>query len=204
MNIFSAREFVPLYTAIAWIVFWAVLLIAARKYVIATFEAVTTRIRLGSSVTVGPVTIGEPPKDLRDTPNGSAAVSNTPDPEAIPAGLTSELIDQRYKLLIEQQYFLLHASEITKERTIPKSGRYRVRVWVESYFDVPLEEIVRVTYRIWTDAHHSIISSTSRNTNFDLWLSVYGEFPVLAYIELREKQGIWVTRYLDLPGRPPD
>jgi hypothetical protein len=37
-----------------------------------------------------------------------------------------------------------------------------------------------------------------------LWLNVYGEFPVLAYVERKAKPGVWLTRYLDLPGRPPD
>ncbi|MBA2593033.1 MAG: hypothetical protein H0U97_12600 [Gammaproteobacteria bacterium] len=204
MNELLSKEFVPLYTALAWIVFWAGLLIFARTHLVAVFDAIAKRIRAGSSLTVGMVSIGEPPKDFRDAPNGEAAVSNTPNPEAIPDELTEDAINAQYKQLVEQQYFLLHASEVITERTSPKSGRYRVRVWLESYFDQSLNDVTRVTYRIWTDSNRPIISTTSKKTNFDLWLSMYGEFPVLAYVERRGKPGMWLTRYLDLPGRPPD
>ena len=78
------------------------------------------------------------------------------------------------------------------------------RQQVGGNFDKPLNEISRVTYRVWDDARLPIISTTSRRTNFELWLSLYGEFPVLAYIERNGKAGVWVTRYVDLPGRPPD
>jgi hypothetical protein len=203
IDIFS-KELVPLYTALAWIVFWTGLLVFARKHLSAVFDAVASRVRAGSILTVGPVTIGEPPRELKDAAPGAAVVSNTRDPDAIPAELTVDVINREYKRLIDQQYFLLHAAEITRERTSPRSGRYRVRVWLESYYDISLADIIRVTYRIWDDARRPIISTTSEKTNFDLWLTVYGEFPVLAYVERRGKSGVWLTRYLDLPGRPSD
>lgn len=199
-----SKELVPLYTALAWIVFWTGLLVFARKHLSAVLDALASRVRAGSSLTVGPFTIGEPPKDLKDAGTGAAAVTNTADPDAIPKELTKELIDKEYDRLIEEQYFLLHASEVIREPKSPRSGRYRVRVWLESYYDKPLDEIIRVTYRIWHDARPPIISTTSAKTNFDLWLNVYGEFPVLAYVERKNKPGVWLTRYLDLPGRPPD
>jgi hypothetical protein len=204
MNDLLSKELAPLYTALAWIIFWAVLLIVARKHLSTVFEAIAARIRAGSSFTVGPVSLGEPPKGFRDGPNGSPAVSDTPNPEAIPPELTEDVINKEYRRLVDQQYFLVHATEVIRERTSPKSGRYRVRVWLESYFDQPLDEVVRVTYRIWDDARPPIISTTAKKKSFDLWLSMYGEFPVLAFVERRGKPGVWVTRYLDLPGRPPD
>ena len=204
MNDLLSKELVPLYTALAWIIFWAALLIVARKHVSNAFDAITTRIRAGSSFSVGPVSLGEPPKGFRDEPNASPAVSDTSNPEVIPAELTEDAINKEYRRLVDQQYFLVHAAEVIRERTSPKSGRYRVRVWLESYFDQPLDEVVRVTYRVWDDARPPIISTTSKKKSFDLWLSMYGEFPVLAFVERRGKSGVWVTRYLDLPGRPPD
>lgn len=198
------NELAPLYAALAWIIFWVGLVIVTRKHLSTVIEAIIIRIRAGSSFTVGPVSLGEPPKGFRDQPDGAAAVSDTRDPEAIPDELTEDVINKEYRRLVDQQYFLLHAAEVIRERTSPKSGRYRVRVWLESYFDQPLDDVVRVTYRVWDDARPPTISTTSKKKSFDLWLSMYGEFPVLAYVERREKPGIWVSRYLDLPGRPPD
>jgi len=100
-------------------------------------------------------------------PPGAAVVSNTRDPDAIPAELTVDAINREYKRLLDEQ-------------------------------------LIRVTYRISHDARPPIISTTSTETNFDLWLNVYGEFPALAYVERKNKPGVWLTRYLDLPGRPPD
>jgi hypothetical protein len=60
-----SKELVPFYTALAWIVFWTGLLVFARKHLSAVFEALALRVSAGSSLTVGPFTIGEPPKDLK-------------------------------------------------------------------------------------------------------------------------------------------
>jgi hypothetical protein len=167
-------------------------------------EAVVTRIQRGSSVTVGPVSIGEPPKEIREGSAGGVAVSDPKSATTLAKDLSESQIDEEYRKLMEQGYFLVHATEVVRERTIPGSGRYRVRVWVESYYDKPLDDIVRVTYRVWDDFKRPIISTASRETNFDLWLSIYGEFPVLAFIERRDKPSVLVGRYIDLPGRPPD
>ena len=35
-------------------------------------------------------------------------------------------------------------------------------------------------------------------------LSVNGEFPILAHIQLENRRETWQWRYLDLPGRPRD
>jgi hypothetical protein len=82
-EIFS-KELVPLYTALAWIVFWTGLLVFARKHLSAVCDAVASRVRAGSSLTVGPVTIEEPPRELKDAAPGAAVVSNTRDPDALP------------------------------------------------------------------------------------------------------------------------
>jgi hypothetical protein len=204
MDTLFSKEFAAVYVAVVWVVFWAVILYSFRRYVSLIAEAVVTRIQRGSSVTVGPVSIGEPPKEVREGLAGAVAVSDPNGATVLPKDLTAPQIDDEYRKLIGQDYFLLHAAEVVRERTVPKSGRYRVRVWVESYYDKPLDDIVRVTYRVWDDFRRPIISTTSLETSFDLWVSVYGEFPVLAYIERRNKPGVLVARYIDLPGRPTD
>jgi hypothetical protein len=204
MNALLSKEFAQFYTALVWIIFWAVLLIVWRTRMSSAIEAVIKRIQTGSAVSVGIVKLEGAPKEIREGPAGSVAVSDPSHPKAIPEGMSVASIDEEYKRLIDEQYFLLHAAEVVRERTSPRSGLYRVRVWVESYHDKPLNDITKVTYRVWGDAKPPIISTTYQEKDFELWMSMYGEFPVLAYIERKGKPGVWVTRYLDLPGRPPD
>lgn len=203
MNSLLSKEFVPLYTALSWIAFWSIVLIVARSHLSSAIEALLERVRGGSSLTVGLFKLEGVPKEVRAGSTGVVAVSDTAHPEAIPSGMKAESINAEYQSLIKQ-YFLLHAAEVISPPTSPRSGRYRVRVWIESYNDQHLKEISRVTYRVWDDANQSIISTTSHRTNFELWMSVYGEFPVLAYVERKGKEAVWVNRYLDLPGRPTD
>ena len=162
------------------------------------------RVRAGAKITVGMVSLEGAPPEIKENKSGIVAVTEDSGSDVIPAPLTKESINSEYKRLIDQQYFCCTKVEVIRERTTPKSAIYRVRVWVESYFDQPLDQIIRVTYRVWDDADQPIISTTARRKHFELWLSLYGEFPVLAYIERKGKPGVWVTRYHDLPGRPID
>jgi len=202
MNDFFTKDFAAVYVALIWVIFWSVILIAFWRHVSLIAEAIVKRIQRGSSVTVGPVSIGEPPKELRESSAGTVAVSD-PAPVTPPEVESASNINAEYRKLTDG-YFLLHASEVLRERTAPKSGRYRVRVWLESYSDKDLENVTRVTYHVWNDFSRPVISTTSRDSRFDLWMSIYGEFPVLAFVELRDGPGILLTRYIDLPGRPPD
>lgn len=85
------------------------------------------------------------------------------------------------------------------------SGRYRVRVWIEAIeHRLPLSEIESVTYRVWDDFRNTTLATSDASSNFDLWLSLYGEFPILAFIKKKNGDTFELQRYLDLPGRSPD
>jgi hypothetical protein len=115
------------------------------------------------------------------------------------------VIDQAYRGVVDAGLCLIHEAEVLHPRTSPKSGRYRIRVWVESFSnEVALKEIDRVTYRVWDDFVPTTLATTDLSSNFDLWLNVYGEFPILAIAEFRGGTKVQLHRYLDLPGRPPD
>lgn len=116
-----------------------------------------------------------------------------------------DTIEAKYQALVSNGFALLHQSEVLQTRTSPKSGRYRVRVWIESIERVrPLNDIESVTYHVWHDFRNPILSTSDIKSNFDLWLNIFGEFPVLAIIKLRSGIQIEAHRYIDLPGRPPD
>jgi hypothetical protein len=117
---------------------------------------------------------------------------------------TVNLLDAAYQEMVGSGYCLLHAAQVLAERTAPRTGRYRLRVWIEPIQGRPLAEIESVTYRVWDDFSPRHYTTTSVRSNFDLWLHVYGEFPVIAVLKLKEGQTIQLQRYLDIPGRPPD
>ncbi len=114
-------------------------------------------------------------------------------------------IESSYKKLISFGYVLIHQTEVVHRRTSPKSGRYKVRVWIEPIDRKKLiSDIASVTYHVWDDFNPPILTTSDHASNFDLWLSVYGEFPVLALITTTDGEIIELQRFIDLPGRPPD
>lgn len=119
--------------------------------------------------------------------------------------LVISTIEQTYRELILFGFVLVHQTEVVQERTSPQSGRYRARVWIESIErHRTIFEISSVVYHVWSDFNPSIISTSDESSNFDLWLSVYGEFPVLAHVTTKSGETYLLQRFIDLPGRPPD
>ena len=113
-------------------------------------------------------------------------------------------LDREYEKHVNTGFCLIHLAEEKVRRTSPGSGRYEVRVWIESIEGRSLNEIKSVTYKVWSDFKKDKFKTESKSTNFDLWLRAYGEFPVLALIELTNGESVILQRYLDLPNRPPD
>lgn len=114
-------------------------------------------------------------------------------------------IEASYKEFVSFGYVLVHQAEMLQPRTSPKSGRYRVRVWVESIErDRPISDVASVTYHVWHDFPQPVLSTSDQASNFDLWLSIYGEFPVLAVVTTKGGKTHELQRFIDLPGRPPD
>ena len=69
-----------------------------------------------------------------------------------------------------------------------------MRVWVEAYPEELLRSCTRVTYRLHDSFGEPVIATEARDKEFELWLSVYGEFTVIACVE-REGQGpVWTSR----------
>ena len=67
-----------------------------------------------------------------------------------------------------------------------------------------MREVDSVTYRVWDDFTPRALTTRDRTSDFDLWLTAYGEFPILAMVKMRSGETYELQRYLELPGRPPD
>lgn len=114
-------------------------------------------------------------------------------------------LNAEYERMIDFGFILLHQSETLRPRTTPKSGLFKVRVWVEPMDqDNNLDEIESVTYRVWENFPQSVIASSDQKSSFDLWLKIYGEFPVLAVVRKKNGETFQLMRHIDLPGRPMD
>lgn len=141
------------------------------------------------------------PKELKGLETGIATSG-----KQIPA-IESDIsrLNTEYKHMIDFGFILLHQSETLRLRTTPKSGLFKVRVWVEPMDpDNNLDEIESVTYRVWEDCPRTVVASSDQKSSFDLWLKIYGEFPVLAIVRKKNGETFQLMRHIDLPGRPPD
>jgi hypothetical protein len=145
--------------------------------------------------------LGATPKALKGLTTG-AAISGTPIP-ATESDISA--LNAAYERMIDFGFILLHQSETLRPRTTPGSGLFKVRVWIEPMDrENNLAEIESVTYRVWEDFPQSVIASSDQKSSFDLWLKIYGEFPVLAVVRKTNGETFHLMRHIDLPGRPMD
>lgn len=194
------KDFVPLYETVAWMLFSGILLFLARGRVGRLMDALVRRVQLGGKLQVGGFLLGEPPASLM---SGAVGASITGGETSSEKDLEGRLDRRDYPSELSDALYLIHASEVITPRTTPGSGRYRVRIWVEGFPYAEVGSVESVTYRLYDDFPQRILTTTARDRNFELWLNVYGEFTVVAYAK-RKNGGVFLFRYLDLPGRPPD
>jgi hypothetical protein len=67
-----------------------------------------------------------------------------------------------------------------------------------------LLEVSSVTYPVWKDFKQLVRPRATRESRFDLWLTIDGEFAMLAFVKTKTGETLALHRYIDLPGRPPD
>jgi hypothetical protein len=115
-----SKEFVPLFEALAWISFWSIILLGFRKPLLRIVDALISRVKSGSKVTLGPVTLGEPPESLINEGPTSVAVSDKEEKPRLQSDVDHNTIRNQYNGL-KKEYFMLHASEVLNPRTSPMS-----------------------------------------------------------------------------------
>lgn len=198
--------YIPLFQTLVWPILIAGLVFFFRGSFATMLDAATTNLRKGASVVVGPtgVSIGNPPAEIKNTgqavgvtAEGTKGVERT---KSIEETLRSKNLPQG---VLESPY-LVHASQIIRPRTDAIAGLYRVHVSLESDAADQLRTVKRVTYRLHSTFPNRVIATEARDKNFELWMNVYGEFTIVAVVEREGQESLWLTRYLDLPGRPPE
>jgi hypothetical protein len=170
----------------------------------ALLKSLGNRISQGDKVSTPWLSVEAVPESLKSnragvaTSEGAAGAGQNPD-------VTKILAAKQYPDTVCEFIYLVHTATVIRERTPSQKGLYRVRVWVESYDPAVRRNIERVSYRLYNDEFpEPVVATASHANNFELWLNVYGEFSVVAYVERRTDHPFWMVRYLDLPGRPPE
>ncbi|MBH8561704.1 hypothetical protein I8748_05830 [Nostoc sp. CENA67] len=207
VNLLGA-SWVPFWQTIVWLAFWVFIIRYINKnfsqQISGLFNAFITRIQDGSPVTFGNFVVLDAPLAIKN-PQVTSVTSEGVSGINVPEDINEKVLNyQKNSTGISESVYLIHTSEVIVPRTLEKYGLYRVKVWLEAYSEVDFNDCVRVTYRLHDSFKKQIIATESYQNQFELWLNIWGEFTVIAYVERKNKEALWLTRYLDLPGRPPE
>jgi hypothetical protein len=189
---------------LAWIglVLW--LLSRFKRHVDTLFDVINKRIRSGAKITTPVLSLEDAPQALNTASAGAATAEGIHGAKASES-IEAQLRAKNFPATISESFYLVHASRVQRERTETQFGLYKVRVWLEAYEKSQLQTVARVSYRLYNDDFpEPVVATAALTSNFELWLNVYGEFTIVAYAEFKDGTGVWLTRYLDLPGRPPE
>ena len=185
-----------------WVLAAAVLLFVTRHRLRDLVDALVGRIVAGAEVGIGPINIGSPPAALRKQQEGSVTSEGAQGAE-LAQNIKKDLAEKRFPAGLDEEIYLVHSAQIVRARTARSPALYRIRLWVEAYEESLLDEISRVTYRLHDTFPQPVIATQARDKEFELWMNAVGEFTVIAHAERRGQAAVWMTRYLELPGRPP-
>jgi hypothetical protein len=206
VNLLGA-SWVPFWQTIVWLVFWVFIINYVNKnfsqQISSLFSALIARIQDGSPIKFGNFVELDGPPAIKNQ-QVSTATSEGVNGINVSENLHEKVLNyQKNSTGICESIYLIHLAEVIVPSTPEKPGLYRVKIWLEAYSEDDFNECDRVTYRLHDSFKNQIIATESPQNQFELWLNVWGEFTVIAYVERKNQEALWLTRYLDLPGRPP-
>jgi hypothetical protein len=125
-----------------------------------------------------------------------------PGDEKVPTDVFEMMDKETYPSHISKRIFLVHEWKEEGEVVGEYKKYYNVRIWLDAYMDSDLNNCVRVIYRLDDSFSKRVFASEDRKNFFEIKLTIWGEFNVIAYVERSEGDPLIVTRYLDIPGSP--
>jgi hypothetical protein len=197
------QPLIPLGQTILWIGFAAALLFGVRIERESLFGVLFRRVKAGAPFSLAGLEIGSPPAEIRRGEH-VGVTSEGRQGATLPLDIADLLQRREYPANVAESPYLVHESQIVRPRTEKTVGLYRVRVRLEADSAPELQNVRRVTYRLHETFPHPTLATEAREEGFELWINVYGEFTVVAVVERDGLSPLWLTRYINLPGRPPD
>lgn len=189
---------------------WLVYLWGGIALIKRVLTALTAKLERATEIIIGPISITVPEAISEAAKFGQSAALTAEKRSGVaieqrpPQEIVSALEARQWGAIGDYPN-LMHVASIITPRTVPNSGRYSVRVWLEfDHYGFPASDVEQVIYRIHDSFRPNIIATRAQENDFELWLSVFGEFTVIAVVVRKSGEKIWLTRYLDLPGRPSD
>jgi hypothetical protein len=185
-----------------WIAMLGFFLYPVRKHLPGLVLALIVRVQNGAALELGPLKISEIPETIEKgqasvTTSGVQDVTDTEE-------ATAKLAPQAVHSPVTSHLYLVHRSKVLRPRTASYSGLYQVWVRLEGDPPTALHDVTSVTYHLHESFHQRDVKITTPVNGFELSLMVYGEFAVLAFVQQSSAGPLVLSRYLDLPGRPPD
>lgn len=204
-----------------WTILLAILLYVGRDRVSEAVAVVIDKVKQGWKISVAGFALEPPPTLSSETsdivlPKRAAPLTDEVGSDALEvvspaeADILEKMKTKTYPYPVSEEIYLMHAAKVVRPRKRQQNGWYQVGVWVEFEKPMEAEEAIRVTYRLH-DSFKSIVPDgvvstrdRSGTQKFIMWMTVYGEFTVVACVERRGKDPLYLYRYLDLPDRPPE
>ena len=193
----------PFFQTLAWILFAIVLLFLVRVDGESLYCVLFQRVRSGAPISAGPLSIGSPPKEILKGEHTGVTDEGT-EGSPTPSSVEKSLNEGKYPENIVDDLFLVHEAQVIRERSAQRAGLFRIRVTLEALESKILEDVENVTYKLHQTFPQPIITTRAKDKQFELWVNVYGEFCIIAVVARKGKQPVWLSRYLNLPGRPSD
>jgi hypothetical protein len=120
----------------------------------------------------------------------------------VPTDIFEMMNKEDYPSHISKRIFLVHEWKEEPGVVGEYQKWYNVRIWLDAYQDSDLDDCTRVTYRLDDSFNKRVFASEDRKNFFEIKITIWGEFNVVAYIERSKGDSLIVTRYLDIPGSP--
>lgn len=99
--------------------------------------------------------------------------------------------------------YLMHEAKRTTQGDFYVARVY-LEFWTKNKEYFQKDKVEKVFYRVddTFSENWRVLTSADADRSFQLILRIYGEFTIIAVVKTTAGEYIWLTRYLDLPGRP--
>jgi hypothetical protein len=167
----------------------------------------------------GGVSLSAPAKHALAQGGGASIAGATPVVERMEAQAASAdppdadqlLIDKLLKkdftsVSIGDYPYLMHEASRTPKARFKYASRVYLEFWTQNESRPQVNEVEKVYYRLddtFPRPGWVTISDDAQN-GFQVVLRLNGEFTIVAVVKFKNGDAVWLTRYLDLPGRPTE